>query len=128
LKGKREKAEMKYLIQVTIILVITFLGEVLYKLLPLPIPASIYGLLILLAGLITGIIKIEQVKPSGSFLLDIMPVMFVPAGVGMMDIWGDVSSMLLPLVFISLFTTVLVMAATGKTSDYILMKGSEKSK
>ncbi len=119
---------MKYLIQVTIILVITFLGEVLYKLLPLPIPASIYGLLILLAGLMTGIIKLEQVKPSGSFLLDIMPVMFVPAGVGMMDIWGDVSSMLLPLVFISLFTTVLVMAATGKTSDYILTKDGGKSK
>jgi len=128
LKGKRGKAEMKYLIQVTIILVITFLGEVLYKLLPLPIPASIYGLLILLAGLMTGIIKLEQVKPSGNFLLDIMPVMFVPAGVGMMDIWGDVSSMLLPLVFISLFTTVLVMAATGKTSDYILMKGRGRSK
>jgi len=128
LKGKREKAKMKYLIQVTIILVITFLGEVLYKLLPLPIPASIYGLLILLAGLMTGIIKIEQVKPSGSFLLDIMPVMFVPAGVGLMDIWGNVSSMILPLMFISLFTTVLVMAATGKTSDYILMKGRGKNK
>ncbi len=119
---------MKYLIQVTIILVITFLGEVLYKLLPLPIPASIYGLLILLEGLMTGIIKIEQVKPSGSFLLDIMPVMFVPAGVGLMDIWGNVSSMILPLMFISLFTTVLVMAATGKTSDYILMKGRGKNK
>jgi len=128
LKGKREKAKMKYLIQVTIILVITFLGEVLYKLLLLPIPASIYGLLILLAGLMTGIIKIEQVKPSGSFLLDIMPVMFVPAAVGLMDIWGNVSSMILPLMFISLFTTVLVMAATGKTSDYILMKGRGKNK
>ena len=78
---------MKYLKQFLIILVISLIGEILNKLLPLPVPASIYGMVILFAGLLSGIIKLESVKEAGSFLIEIMPVMFIPAGVGLMSSW-----------------------------------------
>ena len=64
---------------------ISLIGEILNKLLPLPVPASIYGMVILFAGLLSGIIKLESVKEAGSFLIEIMPVMFIPAGVGLMS-------------------------------------------
>lgn len=113
---------MKYIKQMTIILIITFFGEVLHKFIPLPIPASIYGLVLMLICLITGIVKIKQVSVTGNFLIDIMPVMFIPAAVGLMTIWRDILNVVIPLIFIALFTTVLVMAATGKMTDYILKK------
>ncbi len=70
---------MKLLYQFGIILFITFLGEALYALLPLPVPASIYGLLLMLLCLVTGIVRLEQVKIAADFLLEIMPPMFIPA-------------------------------------------------
>ena len=79
---------MKYLRQFLLILLITLIGELLKYLLPLPIPASIYGMAILFAGLMSGVIPLDAVKEAGRFLIEIMPVMFIPAGVGLMVSWG----------------------------------------
>lgn len=75
--------KVKYLKQFLIILGITFIGEILKMFLPMPIPASIYGMVIMFVGLMTGIIKYESVKETGKFLIEIMPIMFIPAGVGL---------------------------------------------
>lgn len=72
---------MKYIRQFLIILAISFIGELLKYVLPLPIPASIYGMAILFVCLMTGWIKLEAVKETGKFLIEIMPLMFIPAGV-----------------------------------------------
>ena len=88
---------MKFLRQFMIILAISFIGEVLKYIVPLPIPASIYGLVILFIALETGIIKLSAVKDTAKFLIEIMPVMFIPAGVGLMASWGILKPMLLPV-------------------------------
>ena len=76
---------MKLLMQFLIILAISFLGEILKYLLPLPVPASIYGMVILFIGLLTGLIPLNSVRSAGKFMIEIMPVMFIPAGVGLMS-------------------------------------------
>lgn len=86
---------MKYINQFLIILLISFLGEILKCLLPLPIPASIYGMIILFLGLMTKVIKLESVKETGKFLIEIMPIMFIPAGVGLMTTWGGFTANLI---------------------------------
>ena len=73
---------MKYLKQFFIILAVSFAGEVLKYIIPLPIPASIYGLVIMLFLLGTKILSLECVRETGLFLVEIMPVMFIPAAVG----------------------------------------------
>ena len=75
---------MKYAFQFALIISISFIGEILNKLIPLPVPASIYGLVILFLCLELKIIKLHQVKEAGDFLLVMMPVMFVPSSVGFM--------------------------------------------
>ena len=70
---------MKFVKQFLIILGISFAGEALKFLLPFPIPASIYGMVILLIGLLSGFIPLASVKEAGTFLIEIMPVMFIPA-------------------------------------------------
>ena len=78
---------MKFLKQFLIILAISLIGEILKSVLPFPIPASIYGMVLMFILLLTGVIKLEQVRDAGKFLIEIMPVMFIPAGVGLMSSW-----------------------------------------
>ncbi len=114
---------MKYLKQFLIILEISYAGELLKYVLPLPIPASIYGMVILLVGLLTGWIALDAVKDVGKFLIEIMPVMFIPAGVGLMSSWGILKPLILPVSIITVVTIVTVMAATGKVSQWVIRKG-----
>ena len=114
---------MKYLKQFLIILVISYAGELLKYVLPLPIPASIYGRVSLLVGLLTGWIALDAVKDVGKFLIEIMPVMFIPAGVGLMSSWGILKPLILPVSIITVVTIVTVMAATGKVSQWVIRKG-----
>lgn len=117
---------MKYIKQFLIILAISFIGELLKYLLPFPIPASIYGMAVLFTGLMTGIIKLESVKETGKFLIEIMPVMFIPAGVGIMTSWGLLKPILVPVCIITVVTIVTVMAATGRVSQCIIRMSKEK--
>ena len=84
----RGDGRMKHLRQFLIILLFSFLGEGLKALLPLPVPASIYGLVLLFAALELGIIKLSAVEDAGKFLIEIMPVMFIPAGAGLVESWS----------------------------------------
>ncbi len=117
---------MKYINQFLIILLISFLGEILKCLLPLPIPASIYGMIILFLGLMTKVIKLESVKETGKFLIEIMPIMFIPAGVGLMTTWGRLQPILLPVSIITAVTIITVMVATGWVSQIIIRKAGKK--
>lgn len=117
---------MKYLRQFLIILAISFIGELLNRLLPLPVPASIYGMAILFVCLCTGVIKIDSVKETGNFLIEVMPVMFIPAGVGLMASWGVLKPMLIPVSIITVVAIVTVMAATGRVSQMIIRHEEKK--
>ena len=117
---------MKYLRQFMIILLVSFWGELLKYVIPLPVPASIYGLVILFILLETGILKLDAVKETSVFLIEIMPLMFIPAGVGLMESWGDLNRMLLEVVVIILVSTVLVMGVSGKVTELVLKRSANK--
>jgi holin-like protein len=108
---------MKYMKQFSILLAVTCVGEILKYFIPLPIPASIYGLVLMLVLLISGLVKLEDVNDVATFLIEIMPMMFIPAGVGLMTAWSKLQPVLLPVLFITFATTVLVMLVTGKVTD-----------
>ena len=60
---------MDLIFQFLRIMVFCFAGELCYNFLPLPIPASVYGLLLLLAALNLGWVKLEQVRTAALFLI-----------------------------------------------------------
>lgn len=117
---------MKYLQQFLIIIFISLLGEILKYVLPLPIPASIYGMTILFVGLLTGIIPLNSVRETGKFLIEIMPVMFIPAGVGLMESWGVLQPMLVPVSVITVVVLVAVMVVSGRSSQWLIRKENRK--
>lgn len=118
---------MKFLRQFMIILLLSFLGEVLKMFIPLPIPASVYGLVLMLLCLVTGILKTSQVKEAAFFLIEIMPVMFIPAAAGLIDSWKVLQPLLQPILVITVVITIFVMVVTGKIAQMIAQKRGIKN-
>ena len=117
---------MKYVKQFILILTISFVGELLKYLLPLPVPASIYGMVLMFLALLTGVIRLEHVRETGKFLIEIMPLMFIPAGVGLMSSWSTLKPLLLPVAVITVVTIVTVMVASGHTAQFILKREEKR--
>lgn len=111
---------MRFLKQFGIILLISFIGELCNHFIPLPIPASIYGLVLLFIGLCTHIIPVTSVKEVSTFLLETMPVMFVPVAVGLMDSWDFIARDLVAYFVVMAATTFIVMAVSGLTTQAVI--------
>lgn len=119
--------KLKYVKQFLIILLISFIGEGLNFLIPAPIPASIYAMVILFVCLCTKIIKLEAVKDTGMFLIEIMPLMFIPAGVGLMKSWGVLKPLIIPVAVITVISLIAVMAVSGRVSQRIIKTQEKKN-
>lgn len=100
-------------------------GELAHHLLPLPVPASIYGLLGLLAAIKAGWLHPAKVERTADFLVEIMPLLFVPAGVGLVASWEDLRPVLVPVLLITLVSTVLVFSVTGVVAQRLLDRKKE---
>ena len=118
---------MKYIMQVLIILGFTFLGEVLAYVIPFPIPAAIYGILLMLIALGTGMLKTNHVKDASSFLISIMPILYVPACVRILEFWGVISKNLTAIITITVVSTFLVFAASALVTQQLMKKKEGKN-
>ena len=116
---------MKFVKQLLIILSISFIAEVMEYFIPLPVAASIYGLVLMLVGLVTGLIPLKEVEDAADFLVEIMPIMFIPATVGIMTSIEALKQMLVPLCVISIVSTVLVFGVTGRVTQGIIRRGGK---
>ncbi len=116
---------MKYLKQLSIIFAITFIAEIFKTFIPLPIPSSIYGMMILFTLLCFKIVKPSDIENVAEFLISIMGVMFIPAGVGVMNNYDDIMLMLPAIIISTLFLTIIVMGITAKVVDLLAKKGEE---
>ena len=117
---------MKIIFQFLIIMVFAFVGELLHHFIPLPIPASIYGILLLFLALEFKILKVKDIKETSSFLIAIMPIMFLPPAVGIVESWGLIKGSWLSYVLVIGISTVVVMAVSGLDTQMIVRKGGRK--
>ncbi len=117
---------MKYVIQFLIILGFSFFGEVLRAVLPLPIPASIYGIVLLFLALEARLVKVRHVQEVSGWLIAVMPLMFVPAAVGLIPAWDVVKSSLLQYVIITILSTFCVMAVAGWVTQIVIRCQNKK--
>lgn len=117
---------MKFVKQLMIILLFSFIGELLNSIIPLSIPASIYGMILLFIALATKIIKLEQIEDTAEYLLSIMLIFFVPSAVGIMDTFFTYQSSMLPIIIIVIISTMTVLIVTGITSQLIIKLTAKK--
>lgn len=117
---------MKYIKQCVFILAISFAGEMLKFCLPFPISGSIYGMILLFILLITGCVKVEQINDTGKFLLDIMPILFIPSAVGIMTKLKELQEIWWQIIVITIATTIIVMVVSGLITQIIIRKDNNK--
>ena len=122
---KRGTKNMKYLSQFLILMGFTLAGEALQRLIPLPIPASVYGLALLFGALCLKVVKVEQVKDTGAFLTSILPILFVSPAVGIVEDWGLISDHLIPILLLLIGSTILSFGISGRITQAILKKVGE---
>ena len=111
---------MKYVIQFLIIAAFAFIGELLHWFIPLPIPASIYGIVLLFIALELKWVKVSDIREVSSFLIAVMPIMFIPAAAGLMESWGAVKSSVWEYALITIVSTFVVMGVSGAVTQFVI--------
>lgn len=119
---------MKFLIQFLIIVAFAFVGEVLHYFIPIPVPASIYGIILLFIALEMKWVKVKDIREVSVFLIAVMPVMFIPSAVGLIDSWTSIKSSILQYMAVILLSTVVVMGVSGLVTQYVIRRGKEIKK
>lgn len=117
---------MKFLIQFLIIIAFSFAGELLHYCLPLPMPASIYGIILLFLALELKVLKVKDIRETSSFLIAVMPVMFIPAAVGLIDSWHAIANAWLQYIVVTVVSTFVVMAASGWITQFVIRRRKMK--
>ena len=115
---------MRFIKQILIILGVTFLGELLHDWIPLPVPASIYWLVLMFLCL--HIFPLSAVQETGDFLIDVMPALFIPASVGIIASWDVLRSILPQVLLITVVSLVVVMAVTGRVTQRVIRHEQKK--
>lgn len=122
---------MKIAKEISLIMGISMVGEILNQVLPFPVPAGVYGLFLMLILLCTGVIRTEDVEGTGNFLLENMSPMFIPAGVGIIRYLDQVMEVGIPYLVINVLSTAAVFVVTGRVTQMVMTaagqgKGEEK--
>lgn len=105
----------------------TLVGEALQRIIPLPIPASVYGLVLLFLALCLKLVKVEQVKEVGGFLTSILSLLFVSPTVGIVEHWDLIRPQLLPIVLLLVASTALTFGISGSITQGLSRRGGKKN-
>lgn len=117
---------MKFFRESILLLSIYFAGEIISKLLNLPVPGSIIGMVLLFVLLTSSIIKVEKVENLANFFLDHLAFFFIPAAVGLMTSFASLKGSILKIIILCVLTTIIVIGVTGIIVQFICNKKSTK--
>ena len=117
---------MQYLKQFTVIIAISALSELLAIFIPLPIPASIYGMSLLFLLLMIGVLKLKQVESAANLLLGIMPALFVVSGAGLITSYGQIAENFFSWVAVNIASTIVILATTGLLAQGLIRRKQAK--
>lgn len=108
-----KERDMKLIRQFSILLAVVFAGEGMNRILGVPLPGSVLGLLLLLLLLMSGWVKLSDVEEVAQFFLTHLAVLFIPAGVGLLAVWGVLQAEGVVLLLISVVATVVVLLVSA---------------
>lgn len=122
---------LQIIYQIAILYAFTWIGNFIHHILPAPIPGSIIGLILLLICLSFKIIPIKIIENGASFLLAYLPLLFIPAMIGIMNYPSLFSSSGAILCLIGVVSTIVTMLVSGAASQFLekrTMKRKENKK
>ncbi|MDD3028567.1 MAG: CidA/LrgA family protein [Erysipelotrichaceae bacterium] len=111
---------MKILKQIAVVFFICLLGEVIAQIIPVNFPSSVLSMVLLLAALLLGIIRIEHVQEKANFLLDNMAFFFIPAGVSIIENFNYLKNAIVPFVLICFISMIVTFVATAYSVTLVM--------
>lgn len=117
---------MKYIRQLCIIFVFSLSGELCHAVIPLSIPASVYGMVLLFAAIKLKVVPIEKVRDVGGFLVALLPLIFVVPAVGLLEYWHVIAGHVIAFGCLIALSLIITFAVSGLiTQVFIRSKRSD---
>ncbi|MDE1184990.1 MAG: CidA/LrgA family protein [Pantoea sp.] len=116
----------RYLRAFIIIYAALYAGIGISTLLPINIPGSIIGMLLLFMLLALQILPVDWVKPGCHLLIRYMALLFVPISVGVMSYTDILTAQFGPIVVSCLISTFLVLVVVGLSAERMQRSGVPK--
>jgi holin-like protein len=113
---------LQIIYQIAILYVFTWIGNVIHHIFPIPIPGSIIGLILLLICLSLKIIPLKIIENGANFLLAYLPLLFIPAMIGIMNYPSLFSISGAILCLIGIVSTIVTMLVSGTASQFLEKK------
>ena len=117
---------MKYIKQLTILVILSLVSEFLGAIIPLPVPASVYGIVITFILLETKILPLSAIEETSRYMITIMPIMFIPPAIRLLDLWDVVKPIWLSCTFIAAITTFAIMFVSGRVTQAVIRHSEKK--
>ncbi|HDK2976632.1 TPA: antiholin-like murein hydrolase modulator LrgA [Staphylococcus aureus] len=113
--------------QVIVIALVLFVSKIIESFMPIPMPASVIGLVLLFVLLCTGSVKLGEVEKVGTTLTNNIGLLFVPAGISVVNSLGVISQAPFLIIGLIIVSTILLLICTGYVTQ-IIMKVTSRSK
>ncbi|MCI2952069.1 antiholin-like murein hydrolase modulator LrgA [Staphylococcus capitis] len=108
--------------------VILLISKIIESFIPIPMPASVIGLVLLFIALCTGIVKLGQVESVGTALTNNISFLFVPAGISVINSLPILSQSPVLIILLIIISTILLLISTGFASQLLVTKSLFPSK
>lgn len=115
-----EKKVYSFLQQAFVFALIMLISNGIAKVLPIAVPPSLIGMLLLFGALCLGIVKLEQVEGLADSLSSVITFLFVPSGISLVNSLGIMKTSGIQIIAVILIATLALMAATGWGSSLLL--------
>ncbi|MBO5291943.1 MAG: CidA/LrgA family protein [Lachnospiraceae bacterium] len=117
---------MKYIFQLGIICSVSLAGELLHTLLPFPVPASVYGLVLMFLLLCTGLVKLSWIEETADYFLLIMPLLFIEPSVRLMTSVELIRGSVLSLLALCMVSWAVVIVVTGRVTQAVIRQRKKR--
>lgn len=104
------------------------MGELLKLLLPLPVPAGIYGFALLFGALYFRVVRLEHVQETAALLVELMPLLFVAPAVAIIPHFGVLMPVLVQFLATVVISTALIFGGAGLAAQYVIRRGGRRDK
>ena len=111
---------MRIPVQLAIIFAICLAGEFLNRIVGIPLPGNIIGMILLLILLCLKIVKLEHISTVSTVLLKYLPLFFLPPSIAIMAVGDDILGRWPLLLTMCIAFTVITMAATGISTQFLI--------
>ena len=129
---ERARFLVKLILQLALILLITFIGTEVQKLLHIQLAGSIVGLILFFFLLQFKIIPESWIDVGANFLLKTMVFFFIPSVVGIMDVASDITLNYVLFFIVIIIGTCVVALSSGFIAEKMvgkdkITKGTDQS-